>query len=467
MRPWGGIEDGCLVNVRTDKDNADETEEHIMTKEVYDVWIKSRTTRSSNKKSASFKAEQLRKAKAREPCITIDSPPVNQDQFMGKRFCGFRSGEPFTEAVRPVQTGKMGQKDAYACPEGFVPCSEETSADNTICEGATKDKSVVCPITMMKFIPKEDESKYPDSDYTVQSVDETNSFVYSKTKGDSLPLTSFNIESKPCLDPSLISSGQNEEFYLLEVDQTNSDCVVDDYYGVAYDSRYEDLGLSISEYDVQNESYVLQKLNHLPKSSEYVSEDSKKSNMYTFWARPTISWDIKCDEKYPRSSVVEAVSFEEEKKALDETEVMVLSIAAFSLGIVCSFAIMIFYCTGSWRRSEWTKGNKKTALAFGLVFQSIVLAMMTSTLFGQKGELAERKIAIENLAMVNECGDEFTKIPENYLPDIIEADNKTLFNIIAACVSAALSLITLGSCAMRVKSDEDGSDDEIDYQKLD
>jgi len=79
---------------------------------------------------------------------------------------------------------------------------------------------------------------------------------------------------------------------------------------VAYDSRYEDLGLSISEYDVQNESYVLQKLNHLPKSSEYVSEDSKKSNMYTFWARPTISWDKKCDEKYPRSSVVEAVSFE-------------------------------------------------------------------------------------------------------------------------------------------------------------
>lgn len=219
---------------------------------------------------------------------------------MGKRFCGFRSGEPFTEAVRPVPTGKMGQ-NAYACPEGFVPCSDDTSADNTICEGETKDKSEVCPITMMKFIPKKDESKYPNSDYTVQSVDETYSFVYSKTKGDSLPLTSFNIENEPCLEPSLTSSGSNEEFYPLEVDQSNSDCVVDEYYGVAYDSRYEDLGLSISEYDVQNESKVLQKLSFLPLYSDYVNEDSKKDNMYTFWARPTISWDLKCDELYPRS----------------------------------------------------------------------------------------------------------------------------------------------------------------------
>ena len=77
MRPWGGIEDGCLVNVRKDLESADETEQHIMTKEVYDVWIKSRTTRSSNHKSASFKAEQIRDAKAREPCTPIDTPPVN------------------------------------------------------------------------------------------------------------------------------------------------------------------------------------------------------------------------------------------------------------------------------------------------------------------------------------------------------------------------------------------------------
>ena len=74
---------------------------------------------------------------------------------------------------------------------------------------------------------------------------------------------------------------------------------------------------------------------------------------------------------------------------------------------------------------------------------------------------------MENLAMVNECGDEFTKIPENYLPDITEADSKAVFNVIAACVSTALALITLGSCTMTVKSDQDGSEDEIDYQKLD
>ena len=55
--------------------------------------------------------------------------------------------------------------------------------------------------------------------------------------------------------------------------------------------------------------------------------------------------------------------------------------------------------------------------------------------------------------MVNECGDEFTKIPENYLPDITEADSKAVFNVIAACVSTALALITLGSCTMTVKSD--------------
>ena len=73
-----------------------------------------------------------------------------------------------------------------------------TPKDNTICmkTGETDD----CPITFMQFINKAKEGDYQSAEYTVSKVNDDHSFVTSKTTNDSLPLISFKVEEKPCLN---------------------------------------------------------------------------------------------------------------------------------------------------------------------------------------------------------------------------------------------------------------------------
>lgn len=96
--------------------------------------------------------------------------------------------------------------------------------ENTICVSSAK-KSTDCPITLAKFVKTGDYSsaKYPSSDYTVQDVEDYK-FITSTTKGDNLPLTSFKIESKPCLDKNDTSKATNAVFYPLEIDRLKQDC---------------------------------------------------------------------------------------------------------------------------------------------------------------------------------------------------------------------------------------------------
>lgn len=240
--------------------------------------------------------------------------------------------------------------DAYECPKDFIPCSTDTNLEHTVCISKSRTKAKECPITFMKFIAKEDETKYAGADYTIQEVDEDHSFVYSKTKGNNLPYTSVNLESKPCLDPIEMSVATTAQFYPLERDRNTNDCDVVEQYGEAYDPRYENLGLSISEYEVQKESKVIKKLEDLPNYSMYVNDSSKRSNIYNFWARPTISWALKCDDKHPRNSVVAAAEFEKEKDALNEGAVVIMSCIAFSVGLVASIVVMVIFCAGKCRR---------------------------------------------------------------------------------------------------------------------
>ena len=106
-------------------------------------------------------------------------------------------------------------------------------------------------------------------------VDSAYYFLTSTTKGDNLPLTSFNVEAKPCLDHNDVSKASNAVFYPLELDRKLEDCREIAQFSERYDSRYMDLGLKISEYDVQDESKVLDTLEDLPNFSMYVTESVK------------------------------------------------------------------------------------------------------------------------------------------------------------------------------------------------
>lgn len=161
--------------------------------------------------------------------------------------------------------------NAYKCPEGYTACSTATSKNNTICV-APSEKANNCPLTFIKFIRVDQEDEYSNStDYKVQTVNEDYSLVTSKTKGDSLPYTSFRIENKPCLDSRDTSRSASSQFYPLERDRTKEDCRTVAQFNQRYDDRYQNLGLEISEYDVQDESEVLDDLEDLPNLPMYVN----------------------------------------------------------------------------------------------------------------------------------------------------------------------------------------------------
>ena len=111
------------------------------------------------------------------------------------------------------------------------------------------------------------------------------------------------------------------------------------------------MSLFISEYEVQKESKVLDKLEDLPNFSEYVSKDNKKNQYYKFWTRPTISWKLECDDKTPRVSVVKAADFERDKEPMNEGMVIGLSVTAFTVGFIVSLGFLILFCCGVLERT--------------------------------------------------------------------------------------------------------------------
>jgi hypothetical protein len=268
------------------------------------------------------------------------------------RFCGTRGGSPFVNVARPVSTGKIGAT-AYECPKDFVACSTATSLENTIC--VNKSKTADCPITFAKFVTVADAAAtYSDTAYTVQEVDKEYKFVTSKTKGDNLPLTSFKIEEKPCLNNKDTSRATTSTFYPLENDRNAANCSIVDQFNERYDTRYVNMGIKVSEYDVQDESGVLDDLEDLPNYSKYVTSTAKKNVKYTFWSRSTISWKLECDATHSRDSVVAAAAFEKEKESLHEDTVIIFSAIGYVIGFIVSTVIFVVYFVGTWKRRDQT-----------------------------------------------------------------------------------------------------------------
>ena len=74
-----------------------------------------------------------------------------------------------------------------------------------------------------------------------------------------MPITSTSVQlDYPCLDPSLIPA-QKAYGYIAETDRESIGCKM-----LGKDSRYEKLNLTISEYELQQESGVLETLKGLP-----------------------------------------------------------------------------------------------------------------------------------------------------------------------------------------------------------
>ena len=136
--------------------------------------------------------------------------------------------------------------------------------------------------------------------YTVKAFESNNEtasyIVYSKNSTNNLPLTTTRVEQgTPCIQPEDLSQ-PDTYYYPLELDRNREDCRLADGIGITDDPRFEETaGVSVTEYEVQKASGVLDMLTKLPMYTEYVGEDYivknlKESVVYKLWTRPTITW---------------------------------------------------------------------------------------------------------------------------------------------------------------------------------
>ena len=184
-----------------------------------------------------------------EPDRTIEPlPVVALSKIGGIVICGKRSGIPFANVQRPmISTG--------ICPDGTIPCSNTTQADKTICYPV--GQLDLCPVTQVFIANEEQGNEFKSNqDYTVldliQDDRENRYLVYSKIY-DSLPIVNTVFNVQPCMDPS--STTRDTPFYPTENDRARK-CLNDSYV----DPEYEEVGYSISLYDLYQENGILSKL---------------------------------------------------------------------------------------------------------------------------------------------------------------------------------------------------------------
>ena len=120
--------------------------------------------------------------------------------------CGKRAGLPFIE-VKRVDSDKK-------CPAGTTPCVLSKSLQNQLCY-PKNEHAAMCPITAIQIVMASELDKYRANGYTAVKYSKLDGkqtyIVYSKLE-DSLPLTSFKVEYKPCLDSWQQSSSTNKTF---------------------------------------------------------------------------------------------------------------------------------------------------------------------------------------------------------------------------------------------------------------
>jgi hypothetical protein len=164
--------------------------------------------------------------------------PFKMHTFDGKMICGKRGGRPFLEAIRPDPV-------TLACPTGTEKCSDQTTADNTICFDSTLYKEDECPITKFEFINEIGDCSQADSE-TLDFVNGV-TLCYSKD-ADSMPATAIKVENLPCADP----------YYQMQLDPEDTNlqkltkCPVEPNSQRSVSAVYKKVGdvWSTTEYDV-------------------------------------------------------------------------------------------------------------------------------------------------------------------------------------------------------------------------
>ena len=287
---------------------------------------------------------------------------VKMNKIDGKYFCGKRDGIPYKDVDRVDPKTKKCQAD-------FVPCSKETNPENTVC--VHKNQTAKCPITEMKVVAYADLKNFPNgTDWTVQPmVDKEWYFVYSKTKGDSRPLTEMTMDYKPCINPEDRSNDPNfdtkKKYYPLEKDRHSHQCKVNKIFNEKYDPRYIKLNdkFNISEGDLESENGVKKMIEKLPMHDHYVDFEDRDKNQMTFWTRQAIEWKLSCEKEDERVNLVKSIDNFKSLPKFESKSIMGLAIAlligSFLIGLITFCAFFL----GLRKRTDLVNSTCSTVIA--------------------------------------------------------------------------------------------------------
>lgn len=96
----------------------------------------------------------------------------------------------------------------------------------------------------------ESEKASLGSDYSFVIFDENKYLAYTQVKSDSLPITSFYVGPKPCLDSTLSPVESKNNLYPLEFDAITDYCEEKDE---RYSALGDDFSITLDELQDQND----------------------------------------------------------------------------------------------------------------------------------------------------------------------------------------------------------------------
>lgn len=198
---------------------------------------------------------------------------------------------------------------AKGCPAGTKLCSGATEPGKSLCIDESKPLTD-CPIVSLKLVSTDDQSS--DLDWTTVDFSVGGyALAFSRTCCDSLPVGSLRLEAKPCYDPSKVSTTATklgwtfkhpyfemvgEMYGLSAMDAKHEIPLYDGFYPFerewihtgcgddGTDKRYNQLSAigpdgrtltpwQVTEYDVQEQSGVLEIISSMPLAAEEVDLD--------------------------------------------------------------------------------------------------------------------------------------------------------------------------------------------------
>jgi len=293
------------------------------------------------------------------------------------------------------------------CPEGTQPCSEYTTAENTVCQ---KDLSQ-CPILDIQFIYHNQTSDYSNKGYTLVAFNVTTTIAYTTSSPgiDRLPPTTIQVATPPCSNQYEQSTDPAPVVYPAELMWET--CTFTEQTNSTYDPRFIASNLITDDYRVQEESGVLTIIATQPSYKTLVPNmpERKRAIIFNGWMRPTINWSLECEENgtsrqyaYDQYSI-NMIDFDqlEAQEKFKEFGIIMLSISLAVPG-GC-----FFLCRGS------------SAAVFGLVgsfVANMVLAGVIMKEFENADKVvAEEKTKLDTYPSLNKCVDAQTQVNPDFI----------------------------------------------------